>query len=143
MNNNYFSQIEEAGIRPSIQRTAVYAYLCEHPEHPTVDTVYSSLSPDYPTLSKTTIYNTLKLFADHGLIQTVLIDEDKVRYDANIEPHLHFKCTKCGCVSDIFNKEFLSKYNSETGSLLPDGSIIKKIQTYIWGTCNNCSVKTN
>ena len=64
---NYHTTLSEAGVRPSVQRVAVYSYLCEHPVHPTVETLYASLSPEYPTLSKTTIYNTLKLFEEKKL----------------------------------------------------------------------------
>jgi len=64
MADNYHTRLNAVGIRPSVQRVAVYAYLCEHPVHPTVETVYSALSSDYPTLSKTTIYNTLRLFEE-------------------------------------------------------------------------------
>lgn len=141
MNNSYFALLSENGIRPSVQRIAVYEYLCEHPEHPTVDTVYASLSPIYPTLSRTTIYNTLKLLAEHGLVQTIQIEEDKLRYDANVEPHIHFKCTKCGKIIDLFSKEVLNKCNSEYCGLLPNGYIAKNIQTYIWGICSDCSSK--
>lgn len=141
MSDNYFSVINEAGIRPSIQRIAIYAYLCEHPVHPTVDMMFSALASAYPTLSRTTIYNTLKLFAECGLVQTIQIEEDKIRYDADVTPHLHFKCLKCGQVFDIFDRETLDKFNSACCSLLPDNFIAQKIQTNIWGTCSNCSGK--
>ena len=60
MTKQYQTILADAGIRPSIQRIAVYGYLCEHPVHPDVETVYDALNPIYPTLSKTTVYNTLK-----------------------------------------------------------------------------------
>src|SRR5574344_3114056 len=119
MGNDYFAVLTKSGIRPSVQRVAVYGYLCEHPEHPTVDTVYAALSPDYPRLSKTTVYNTLKLLADNGLIQTIQIEEDKLRYDANTEPHLHFKCLECGKIIDVFSKRSIDKCNSDFGKMLP------------------------
>ena len=49
------------GVRPSVQRIAVMNYLLEHRTHPTVDEIYVALSKDMPTLSKTTVYNTLEL----------------------------------------------------------------------------------
>jgi len=141
MTDTYFNHIAETGIRPSVQRVAIYSYLCEHPVHPTVDMVFSALSPDYPTLSRTTIYNTLKLFADSGLVQTIQIEEDKLRYDADITPHIHFKCLKCGNVYDITDKKTLEILDSSCCSLLPSNFIAKKIQTNIWGICSSCSVK--
>ncbi|MGN0725473.1 MAG: Fur family transcriptional regulator [Treponema sp.] len=138
MEKNYFMQIAEAGIRPSVQRVAIFQYVSEHHTHPTVDTIYSELFPKYPTLSRTTVYNTLKLFAEHGLVQTIQIEEDKLRYDANTAPHIHFKCIKCGAVSDVFGKERLSSINSDCCSMLPPDVIACKVQTYIWGICKNC-----
>ena len=139
MQNNYFSQIAESGIRPSDQRIAIYKYLCENHVHPTVDMIFSELTDEHPTLSRTTIYNTLKLFTDHGLVQAVHIDEDKLRYDANTEPHIHFKCIKCSKIIDIPCDGQLSSINSSLCSFLPEGAIARKIQTYIWGICPECS----
>ncbi len=141
MANNYIAKIENTGIRPSVQRVAVYTYLCQHPIHPTVDTVYTALSPVYPTLSRTTIYNTLKLFAEKGLVQTIQIEDDKLRFDANTEPHLHFKCTKCGNVFDVFDEKILKNINTQCSQVVPEGFSVEKIQTNIWGICNKCSEK--
>ncbi|QTQ14339.1 transcriptional repressor [Treponema parvum] len=141
MENNYFSKIAKKGIRPSVQRIAVYKYLCEHPDHPTVDMVYTALFPDYPTLSRTTVYNTLKLLTEHGLVRTIQLEEDKLRYDATTVPHIHFKCMECGKIQDIYDEEFLSKITSKCTELLPEGSVAGKIQTCIWGRCNKCASK--
>ncbi|MCR5291081.1 MAG: transcriptional repressor [Treponema sp.] len=143
MTENYYTRLAETGIRPSIQRVAIYEYLCEHHTHPTVDMMYEALSPSYPTLSRTTIYNTLKLFSDNGLIQTIQIEEDKLRFDADITPHLHFKCIKCGQIYDIFNTNNLQTINSSCCSLLPTDFIAQKIQTNMWGICSNCSVNSS
>ena len=107
---NYHTTLSEAGVRPSVQRVAVYSYLCEHPVHPTVETLYASLSPEYPTLSKTTIYNTLKLFEEKNLVHSLKIEDDKLRYDADIRPHIHFKCEKCGKVFDVFDDTNIADY---------------------------------
>ena len=50
------------GIKPSLQRLAVMKYLMQYHTHPTVDEIYAALHSSIPTLSKTTIYNTLSLF---------------------------------------------------------------------------------
>ncbi len=52
-------------------------------------------------LSKTTVYNTLKLFVAKGIVQELTIEEKEVRYDADTKPHAHFKCIECGNVYDI------------------------------------------
>jgi len=90
-------------IKPSVQRTAIMQYLIQHKTHPTVDEIYMFLSPDMPTLSKTTVYNTLNLFVQKGAVQVLAIDEKNARYDADISKHAHFICKGCGKVHDIFN----------------------------------------
>ena len=54
--------LEEHDVKPSVQRIAVMDYLMTHRTHPTVDEIYHALEKQIPTLSKTTVYNTLKLF---------------------------------------------------------------------------------
>ena len=131
--NTIIEKLSEKNIRPSLQRMAVYGFLVENPIHPTVDTIYQALHPEIPTLSKTTVYNTLKQLVDCGLVQTVTIEDGELRYDANISNHLHFKCIKCEEVFDVFTEIPLPE------NLLPEGFVVSKKQTNIWGTCSNCN----
>ena len=64
-------------IKPSVQRLAIMDYLLTHRTHPSIDEIYMALCNDIPTLSKTTVYNTLKLFVEHGAAQMLTIDERK------------------------------------------------------------------
>ena len=131
--NTIIQKLSEKNSRPSLQRMAVYGFLVENPIHPTVDTIYQALHPEIPTLSKTTVYNTLKQLVDCGLVQTVTIEDGELRFDADISNHLHFKCTKCGEVFDVFNEINLPE------DLLPEGFVISKMQTNLWGLCTNCN----
>ena len=88
-------------IKPSVQRMAVMNYLLTHMTHPTVDEIYTALSPDMPTLSKTTVYNTLNLFLEKGAVHMLTIDERNTRYDADISPHAHLRCRMCNRVYDL------------------------------------------
>ena len=71
----YNKILKDANIRPSIQRLAIFAFLKENKIHPDVETIFTQLSPLYPTLSRTTVYNTLQLFEENKIIQAVKIDE--------------------------------------------------------------------
>lgn len=139
MQNNYHEIISNAGIRPSVQRVAVYEYLDCHKNHPSVETVFAELSPKYPTLSRTTIYNTLKLFEEKKLVQSIQIEDDKLRYDCDTSDHIHFKCSKCGNVFDVFDGTKIPVQNVSINSLLPQGFKPEKVQTNIWGLCSDCS----
>lgn len=96
------------GIKPSLQRIMIYEHLYKNRNHPTVDNIYSALAPQIPTLSKTTVYNTLKLFVSNRVATVINIGENEARYDADTSVHGHFKCKECGGLFDVMigNKEF-------------------------------------
>ncbi len=88
-------------IKPSHHRIRVYQYLLDHRNHPTVDMIYKDLLNEIPTLSKTTLYNTLSLFVERGITQLITIEEIETRYDADVSLHGHLKCNQCGQIYDI------------------------------------------
>ena len=87
-------------IKPSYTRVMIYDYLKENMTHPTVDEIYQSLLTTLPTLSKTTVYNTLDLFIEHHLVNVLIMEQQK-HYDLATTPHAHFKCKSCGALIDI------------------------------------------
>jgi len=101
-------------IRPSQQRVAIMEYLLANKTHPTVDQIFEQLSVDIPSLSKTTVYNTLTLFSRHGITLVLTIDPRNLRFDSDTSTHAHFLCEVCGELHDIF----LSKEQKEALQLL-------------------------
>jgi len=91
----------EKGISPSYSRTRIYAYLEESEHHPTVDDIYQALTDELPTLSKTTVYNVLRLFCEHNLVKSVNMSASEMRYELYHEPHSHFRCSSCGTIYDL------------------------------------------
>lgn len=128
------SRLQYHHIKPSVQRIAIMQYLMEHLTHPTVDEIYTALSPGMPTLSKTTVYNTLKLLSEEGAALTLTIDERNTCYDANTSPHSHFLCKQCGCIYDIFPKEAPSLPQATE----LDGHNVQEIHYYYKGICQHC-----
>lgn len=133
MQNEAIENLTSHNIRPSVQRMAVYSYLLEKKNHPTVDMIYTDLHPSIPTLSKTTVYNTLKLFLDNNLVQTIIIEDEQLRFDADTSNHIHFKCTKCNQIYDIFTDENISQFK------LPQNFTTSKTQVNMWGLCPKCT----
>lgn len=125
--------LSEHGIRPSIQRVTVLHYLRGVKTHPTVDTIYQDLLPDNPSLSRTTVYNTLQLLSDNGLVLTLDFGEGYLRYDADCSPHCHFKCKRCGQVYDIMEPP------PDCSTMLPAGFNLKGVQLSLFGLCDKCS----
>jgi len=130
--NNISSYLQENKIKPSFQRIKVYEYLIEKKNHPTVDMIYQTLVNEIPTLSKTTIYNTLKLFVEQNIVVIINIEDNETRYDADISTHGHFKCRNCGKVYD-FNYT-----NSNLSFKDLKHFKIEKTHLYLNGICANC-----
>jgi Fe2+ or Zn2+ uptake regulation protein len=127
--------LEEEGIQPSYHRLKILEYMMNHRTHPTVDIIYKNLSKEIPTLSKTTVYNTLKLFVAKGIVQELTIEEKEVRYDADTKPHAHFKCIECGNVYDIALES--SIFDTET----IEGHKVIECHVYLKGFCKDCFLK--
>lgn len=126
-----YDQLISHGIRPSLQRLAIMEYLINHRTHPNVDEIYESLCPEIPTLSRTTVYNTLKLFYEKHAILALTIDGKCLHYDADTNPHAHFQCTTCGKVFDMPSP--LVGANSIT-----PGFKVTDTQVFYWGECPEC-----
>lgn len=129
----------ERGIRPSMQRLAIMDYLINHPIHPTIDDVYQALSNKVPTLSRTTVYNTLRMLGENQAAQMITIDEHRVCYDGNVESHVHFYCKKCGKIIDLFGEQAPKLEGEKT----VEGNIIQEEQLYYKGICAKCAKKLN
>lgn len=121
----------DAGIRPSLQRLAVLDYLAGCHCHPSADEIYAALEPDYPTLSRTTVFNTLRVMVEKGLVNDVDISAEMTRYDfARRTPHAHFQCRKCRRIFDVpFDMAALTA---------PGGFDCDNVNLYFKGICPEC-----
>lgn len=94
-------RLERAGIRPSAQRVAIAAYVLSTEDHPSADVVWSRVKAEFPMVSRATVYNTLQLFREHGLVQQLVLAEGSVVFDPKVEPHHHFVDDETGAIHDI------------------------------------------
>ncbi|MGP8330685.1 MAG: Fur family transcriptional regulator [Methanosarcinaceae archaeon] len=131
--NSYKKVLLEKGIKPTFQRMKILEYLDGNTGHPNVDTIYTALFKQVPTLSKTTVYNVLNTFKANGLVQVISITGAEARYDPNVEPHHHFFCRKCGTITD-----FKIQYPHVFQAPQLEGYKIEEIQGYFKGVCKRC-----
>ena len=82
------------------QRRAIVEYLASAEHHPTPEQILKAVNRRFPMTSRATVYNTLSLLKESGLIREVF-QEGVLRFDANLGPHHHFLCRRCGKVEDI------------------------------------------
>lgn len=131
--------LESYGIKASLQRLAVMEYLMTHRIHPSADEIFSALLPSMPTLSKTTIYNTLNALSELGAIQALDIDPRQLHYDCDTTPHAHFLCSACGRIEDIMLDA--AKFRELTSRRAPEGSAVQSVQLIYKGICKACNQK--
>ncbi len=129
--NKLIHILEEHGIKSSYQRLQVLEYLLNNTTHPTADAIFTNIHRKSPVISRATVYNTLKLFVEKGLVSTMIADKFETRYDIVTEEHGHFVCDACG---RIFN--FEHKYKRKYPGL--DGFVIEKEEIVLKGMCKEC-----
>ena len=89
------------GISPTHQRIEIAQALFEKHWHPSADQILAAVNVRHVETSKATVYNTLKLFLEKGLVRELIVDPNKVFYDANTSIHHHFYDLASGNVTDI------------------------------------------
>ncbi len=89
------------GVQPSAQRLAVAEYVLATDEHPSAEQVLRQAQARLPMISRATVYNTLHLFCDKGLLRELVLAEGKVVFDCNVDRHHHFVDVDTGAIFDV------------------------------------------
>ncbi|WP_459129360.1 Fur family transcriptional regulator [Guggenheimella bovis] len=121
----------DVGIKPSYQRLLILDYLLKHDTHPTAETIFLELKNESPTISKATVYNTLHLFTECGLLSSMSPDHSEIHYDLDVSEHAHFVCLSCGKIQN-FPYELKSLDDSLVGFSIEQEEIV------VSGLCNQC-----
>ena len=119
-----------------MQRIEIMRYLLSHPTHPPIDEIFMELKKRIPTVSRTTIYNTLRMFSEKGGALMITIDEHHVCYDGTTTPHAHFSCKVCGRVFDMPDMQPPTPQSTAI-----EGFSIDDAQLYYKGVCADCQRK--
>lgn len=88
------------GYKATPQRIAIARFVLHSHEHPSAQTTYLSIKKVYPTVSLATVYKTIKILKEFGLVQELSLSQGETRFDPNTEPHAHLFCLQCGSISD-------------------------------------------
>lgn len=94
--------LKQAGLRLTPQRRAICRAVAERVDHPTAQAVYDQLLPEFPSLSRATVYNTLQVLVETGLVQELgTAGDGAIHYDADVAPHVNLICMRCHRVEDF------------------------------------------
>lgn len=95
------SSLRSYGISPTSQRIKIAEAIFSCTMHPSADQILAMVNSHRTMVSKATVYNTLSLFVQKGLIREVIVDPTKILYDANTSAHHHFYDVVTGELHDI------------------------------------------
>lgn len=135
--NQIIQMLHQANVRPSLHRLAVLKYVANGRTHPTADEIYSALVVDCPTMSRTTVYNSLHALSGAGLLKELEIESGYTRYDLlHQAPHSHFVCRRCGKVFDMAVSDRLKE-------LVDSGFEVDSVELSFKGLCPACLAEDN
>ncbi|MFK7795177.1 MAG: Fur family transcriptional regulator [Gammaproteobacteria bacterium] len=121
------SRLRAHGITPTQQRVLIGSALFAKAQHVSAEQVLSMVNKNNETVSKATVYNTLGLFAQKGLLHEVIFEANKVFYDTNLENHHHLYHMDTGRLEDIPADQVKIDQLPE----LPEGTILEDIDVII------------
>lgn len=116
-------------MRYSKQREEVYRVLCNTTSHPDVAWIYNEVQKVMPNIGLATVYRNLTELCDIGKIKRVSAEGSVERYDANVAPHAHLVCEKCGRITDV---------EALRVSVSCDIEDVTRSEVTLYGVCSAC-----
>lgn len=123
-------------MRRSKKRDAMLRLMQGTRCHPSADWVYRQMKPEYPDLSLGTVYRNLNQLSEAGLIRCVGVIDGQERFDADVTPHAHFVCNRCGTVIDLPDHEPGRRYTQ--GLSEQYGFKVEGHEFNLRGLCKDC-----
>jgi Fur family ferric uptake transcriptional regulator len=133
---SFSDYLTENKLRKTEERYTIFDEICAFPGHFDICMLHQKLNNTKYHVSKATLYNTLKVLIDAGLVVRHQMDSKSVQYELKkkAETHLHLVCTQCNSVRDI----------KSPASLTANVKALKKRFTpeyfslYVYGMCDKC-----
>lgn len=129
------SKLRSEGFKLTPQRLSVIRYLIGNTSHPTAAVIYGDLKKKYPSLSFSTVYNTLNMLEKIGEIQSLNLFDEFLNYDPDTGIHYHLVCSECSAIVDILPED-LGDLTLPRGELA--GHRIDGAHVVFRGICKDC-----
>jgi Fur family peroxide stress response transcriptional regulator len=133
--NHFETVCRDEGIKVTHQRIEIFREVAQSEEHPDADGIYQRVRHRLPTVSLDTVYRTLWLLNDLGLVTTLGSSRTPTRFDANLESHHHFVCRQCGLTRDFVSDDFDSLALPHA---LSDFGEVERAHVEVRGICRAC-----
>lgn len=126
----------QAGVKVTPQRLEIFAEVARRDDHPDAAQVHGEVRKRMPSVSLDTVYRTLWMLDDLGLIRAMGPSRGKTRFDANLSRHHHFVCVRCGFTRDFHSDELDRLKLPETVASL---GRVESSQIEVRGICRACA----
>ncbi|HOX06805.1 MAG TPA: Fur family transcriptional regulator [Planctomycetota bacterium] len=126
----------QLGLKVTPQRMETYRAMILAGGHPDARTIFSLVRRRIPAISFDTVYRTLHLLEEKGVIARVATPGESARFDANTGRHHHFTCTQCGTMTDFLSQELDAiQPPGEAGEL----GVVHSLRVELRGICRKCA----
>lgn len=135
------SLLKGAGYRLTPQRKAILELFDGEPEHMTPQQIFGRLEDAVPSLSLATVYNTLELFEDVGIVARINAHDGQTYFDPTVEPHHHAVCDTCGEIFDVqLEPDSLQQLITTSRTLHAEGTefVVEAASVWLRGVCASC-----
>ncbi len=133
--SRFKAAVQTSGVKLTHQRLEIFREVAARLDHPDAEAVFRAVHPTLPTVSLDTVYRTLWLLHDLGLVSTLGARRESVRFDANRRRHHHYVCLRCGLTRDIEGRSLDDLRVPRTVKTL--GSVVAT-HVEIRGLCARC-----
>ncbi len=135
----FWDACRAAGLRITPQRTEIFRELVQTDEHPDAESVHNRIRDRMPNVSLDTVYRTLALLEEYGLIRKVEVFSERLRYDPNMKQHHHFVCSRCGAIYDIHDRKL---NRVQPSPKTPIGGEVESVHVQFRGICSKCKSRS-
>jgi len=139
-NKTISKKLRNGGYRVTESRLIILELLHNTTTHPTAEEIYNMVKPELPNISLGTVYRTLNVLEDLGLVRRLDCNQSISRYDGNVDMHYHAICLNCGKVLDVDGE---SLENLEERFSIEPGFKILNHKLQIYGYCKDCCLEMN
>jgi Fur family peroxide stress response transcriptional regulator len=131
--------LRKKGYKATTQRIAICRFALNSRDHPSAQRIYDEVKKVHPTVSLATVYKTLQILTEQGIIQELDLPESQARFDSYMEPHINLVCLQCGNIQD-FNDNAAREMVERVAAKAEFARTGQRIDIY--GICKACRGRT-
>jgi Fur family peroxide stress response transcriptional regulator len=132
--------LRSKGYKATPQRIAICRFALYGRDHPSAKKVFDEVRKTYPTVSLATVYKTLHILKELGLVQELNFPQGQRRFDSYLKPHINLVCLRCGNITDL-NDLTAQEIVGRVGSAAKFTVTGQRLDLY--GICEKCKTKSS